>query len=395
MHITQSYCLKKLRVMGKKFLFWTGLSGLLIVELFSVYLIMPFPGSQEIQSLDLAYFLYRWRWIFRIFFIGLLVYGSLDSLWQRKWIPYAAIVFVTACILMLQFKMSADRMFLQPRNLNMAAAPQNNVDPARLVIGVEKDGEARAYPIQYLAYHHQVLDSLAGKPIMVTYCNVCRTGRVFEPFVDGHYETFRLVGMDRYNAMFEDATTGSWWRQATGEAVQGPLRGRQLPEIFSIQTSLRAWMTLHPQSLVMQADEAFNQRYDSTTHYETGRSRKKLTGTDSLSWRRKSWVVGLVHRGQERAYDWNQLLEKRILPDTLGGMPVFLVVSADSASFFAFEQPVGTTTLSIRSDTIEINGRRYRLDGKGLDTNAVLNRVRAYQEFWHSWETFHPLGSRH
>jgi hypothetical protein len=218
---------------------------------------------------------------------------------------------------------------------------------------------------------------------------------VFEPIVDGHHENFRLVGMDRYNAMFEDATTGSWWRQATGEAVKGPLSGRQLPEIFCEQTSLLAWMKLHPQSLVMQADEAFDKRYDSTTNYETGRSRKKLTGTDSLSWKRKSRVVGLVHRGRERAYDWNQLLGKKILTDTLGGMPVFLVVSADSAGFFAFEQPEGTTTLSIRSDTIEVNGRRYRLDGKEIDTNAVLNRVRAYQEFWHSWETFHPLGSRH
>jgi hypothetical protein len=39
---------------------------------------------------------------------------------------------------------------------------------------------------------------------MITYCTVCRTGRVFSPDVDGKPETFRLVGMDHFNAMFED-----------------------------------------------------------------------------------------------------------------------------------------------------------------------------------------------
>ena len=32
--------------------------------------------------------------------------------------------------------------------------------------------------------------------------------------------------------MFEDATTGSWWRQANGEAVAGPLEGMTLPEVL-------------------------------------------------------------------------------------------------------------------------------------------------------------------
>ena len=93
-------------------------------------------------------------------------------------------------------------------------------------MGVLVNGEARAYPIQFLGYHHQVRDTIAGQPIIVTFCTVCRTGRVFSPFVDGAPETFRLAGMDHFNAMFEDATTGSWWRQATGEAIAGPRRGK-------------------------------------------------------------------------------------------------------------------------------------------------------------------------
>jgi hypothetical protein len=66
---------------------------------------------------------------------------------------------------------------------------------------------------------HQVRDSINHIPVMVTYCTVCRTGRIYNPIVNGKAETFRLVGMDHFNAMFEDATTKSWWRQSTGECI--------------------------------------------------------------------------------------------------------------------------------------------------------------------------------
>ena len=48
--------------------FYAGLIGLLLFEIANVYFIMPMPGSQEMNSIDLAYFLYRWRWVFRVIF---------------------------------------------------------------------------------------------------------------------------------------------------------------------------------------------------------------------------------------------------------------------------------------------------------------------------------------
>ena len=38
-----------------------------------------------------------------------------------------------------------------------------------LVLGVEWMGEARAYPIRMLTYHHIVNDTVAGRPLLVTY----------------------------------------------------------------------------------------------------------------------------------------------------------------------------------------------------------------------------------
>ncbi len=38
-----------------------------------------------------------------------------------------------------------------------------------LVLGLEWMGEARAYPIRMLTYHHIVNDTVAGRPLLVTY----------------------------------------------------------------------------------------------------------------------------------------------------------------------------------------------------------------------------------
>ncbi len=215
-----------------KRLFWPALLVFALFEIAHVYLIMPMPGSQRTDSLAVAYGLHSWRWPVRAA-LGLLVAaGALRAFTGRgKWFAAPALLVVGALTWFVNARMSADHMFLQPAQLAFAPRAACGLDDAAVVLGVEHGGEAKAWPIRYLVYHHQVQDSVGGEPVLVTYCSVCRTGRVFSPIVDGRHESFRLVGMDHFNAMLEDATTGSWWRQATGEAVAGPLAGTQLAEV--------------------------------------------------------------------------------------------------------------------------------------------------------------------
>ncbi len=370
-------------------LFYSALIGLVLFEILNVYFIMPMPGSQQMNSIGLAYFLYSWRWIFRSIFCMLILVSFLKTSWKRKWIPIVVLVVLSPVIYAINFKMSADHMFLQTNKLVMADASANKVETSRLVIGVTKNGFAKAYPVQFLGYHHQVLDSLNGEPIIVTYCTVCRTGRVYQPIVNGKYETFRLVGMDHFNAMFEDATTKSWWRQVNGDAIAGKLKGEHLPEFFSTQTSLADWLQLHPNSLIMQPNAVDSTNYVSSD-YENGTSSNTLTGTDSLSWKDKSWVVGVKVNRQTKAYDWNQLVAKRIINDQIGGVPVLIMIAADNKSFFAFERNADTDVFSLRSDTLIQSSSQYHLDGTAMGAYASLKKIPAYQEFWHSWRTFNP-----
>lgn len=373
-----------------KKLFYTGLAGLLVFEILNVYFIMPMPGSQEMNSIDVAYFLYAWRWIFRILFSVMILYGLLMSKWKFRWLPFALVGLLIVSIYMLNFKLAADHMFYQARKVLMVKADSNKVNTERLIIGVVGNGFAKAYPVQYIGYHHQVADSLGTQPILVTYCTVCRSGRVFEPVVNGKYEKFRLVGMDHFNAMFEDVSTKSWWRQATGEAIAGKLKGQKLPEVLSTQTSLAEWLKLYPNSLIMQADPSYVSSYDSTLKYESGKSKSKLTGTDSLSWKDKSWVIAVRAGTASKAYDWNKLKSERLVRDTINGIYVLLILAPDNKSFFAFDVPSNDVSASLQNDTLIYDHAAYRLDGSAINTAGNLKRLPVYQEFWHSWRTFHP-----
>jgi hypothetical protein len=371
-----------------KKIFYAGFFGLLLFEILNVYLIMPMPGSQKMNSIDIAYFLYQWRWVLRGFFTVALLVGLFRANWKRKWTLAIPLLLVTAVIYMVNFQMAADHMFYQPQKLLMVTAAGNKVDTNRLIIGIVNNGEAKAYPIQFLGFHHQVQDSIGGKPVIVTYCTVCRSGRVYEPVVNGKLEQFRLVGMDHFNAMFEDADTKSWWRQATGQAITGKSKGLQLPEFFSAQTSLAEWLRLNPNSLIMQADPAFVHEFDTTFNYETGKSKSKLTGTDSISGKDKSWVIGVKAGTKRKAYDWNKLKKERIILDKIGDTPVMVVLAGDDKSFFAFERPDKNTSFTLKNDTIFGADHYYNIDGKAIGNTASLKPLPAYQEFWHSWRTF-------
>jgi hypothetical protein len=376
--------------MNKK-TFYAGLLLLALFELANVWFIMPLPYSQRVRSIDIAYALHRYRWVFRVAF-GLMILAGARPAFRvaawRKVFPILAVAVLGLVTYGTNFVMAADAIFIAPASLDMQPAERNTVDPARLVVGVEVDGQARAYPVQFIGYHHQVRDTVNGKSIMVSFCTVCRTGRVFQPTVNGTTENFRLVGMDHFNAMFEDKTTGSWWRQANGEAIAGPLKGTTLEEIESQQVTLARWLDMHPASLIMQPDSALAGKYSKSFDYETGRSKSSLTGTDSVSWNDKAWVVGITHNGESVAFDWNRLKRDRVINHAVGGTPVVIALASDTASFVAYARPDTASRFIVRNDSLVGGGQVYDLSGRS--SKGRLVQLKASQEFWHSWRTFQP-----
>src|SRR5688572_15377054 len=118
-----------------KKLFWLGWTGLLLFEVANVYFIMPMSGSQRMNSIDAAYFLYRWRWVIRGLFALMLIIGLIRANWHRKW-KWALVLpllVLAGVIYMANFNMAADAMFRQPKQFVLAGAAENEVDSNRLV----------------------------------------------------------------------------------------------------------------------------------------------------------------------------------------------------------------------------------------------------------------------
>ena len=101
-------------------------------------------------------------------------------------------------------------------------------------------------------------------------------------------------------------------------------------------------------------------------------------------------MIGVRVGKEKKAYDWNELKEKRLIADNIAGTPIILVLAEDNKSFFAFETPNASSLFTLNGDTLKLNGHHYRIDGQGIDTSFSLKPLRASQEFWHSWRTFNP-----
>src|SRR5688572_28398996 len=194
----------------KKYYTWmlsVGVLVLIIPGILRTYSMMPFPGSQTMETMSIAYYIDRYLLLTRIIGLLLMVLPILNiylngKLKGRIWRS----VLIIACVGIFYFMTSfhAEKIFEEPKEKIFATSATNEVPLDKLVIGVEINGQTKAYPIQFIGYHHKVQDSVGGRPVLVTYCTMCRSGRVFDPIIEGAHQTFRLVGARHYNAVIED-----------------------------------------------------------------------------------------------------------------------------------------------------------------------------------------------
>lgn len=389
--------------MKRTLLLVTGLLILLATEILRVYFIMPFPGSQKANTINIAYFLNNYIWWFRvlglILFVPPMLYIFSHSKWWKKILLGIFVLLYATVFYAFNFKFLADKMFIQPQHKILVTVADNKIDSNKLIIGVFMNGQAKAYPIEIIGYHHQVQDTVGGEPVMVTYCSVCRTGRVFSPVMNGKFEKFRLVGMDHFNAMFEDATTKSWWRQVTGIAIAGPLKGSALKELPSEQMRLGAWISKYPNTLIMQPDAVFVKQYKGLEGFDEGTINSGLEKRDSGSWKFKSWVVGVVKDGHAKAYDWNELVKQRVINDTFQNMTLVLVLENDNRSFHVYNRQLNDKLLNLTLDAATqtlkdaATNSVWNMNGECIEgelKGSKLSVIQSYQEFWHSWQGFHP-----
>ena len=126
--------------------------------------------------------------------------------------------------------------------------------PTTNVLGVEIDGRTKAYPMDGADQRACFNDSLADQEISVFWYQPTRTAVAFRRKLDGRTLTFYADSISPESAPFKDRETGTRWTLA-GRGVDGPLRGKELRWVSSVQCRWYAWAAEYPRTQLHDPSE--------------------------------------------------------------------------------------------------------------------------------------------
>ena len=122
------------------------------------------------------------------------------------------------------------------------------------VLGLELNGEARAYRISDLAHSSWVVnDKLGGRDVVILYYHATGTAAAYVPRTEGDGSTDVSLVFDGSDpiAPFRDKTTSSWWG-VEGRARSGPLAEKTLEWLPAVQCKWFAWAGEYPKTSVFK-----------------------------------------------------------------------------------------------------------------------------------------------
>ena len=143
------------------------------VVLVPVLLLKPF-SAQTARSVAIAYHFREAAPLVSLAGAGLVLLGTLAA-WPRRgrWARLALVgsLVVAGGAFWFARQNHFEWMFGPLKNPAYASAAEASafVDPADMVIAVELRGDAVAYPVRQMAYHHVLNDQVGGVPIVSTY----------------------------------------------------------------------------------------------------------------------------------------------------------------------------------------------------------------------------------
>ena len=246
----------------------------------------------------------------------------------------------------------------------IAAIEADYLEADDRIVGIEINGEARAYPVSILNWHEIVNDRIGERYFAITYCPLCGTAVAFDATIDGEATEFGVSGL-LYNSdvLLYDRATESLWSQIMSESVAGPRVGMRLTPLPISHTTWRDWLQRHPDSVVLSNDTGFSRDYSRNPYagYETSRTTYFAVNNEAPdNYHPKEVVVGLGIDGVYKAYPFIELDKqgKERFSDSVNG------------TRFNFEWDSENRSITI--------------------TNDAGEAVAGIQGFWFAWFAFHP-----
>jgi len=287
----------------------------------------------------------------------------------------------------------------------VAASEATFLQDDDIMLGVVSDKVAKAFPAADLSQHGAVFDKMPDGPISVTWCGVCNTGVVFRAEVKGrtlHFQYDRMVGA---NEVQKDLETGTSWQQATGEAIDGPLKGTRLTLYPVVRTTWAEWRKRYPHTMVLKPLPGYAERMPIQSTRIKAVTRLGPEGAPNgalaLDMRlpARETVAGLDVGGESVAYPFSALRITRVVNDRVGGLPIVIVHQPSSDTTTAFDARSKGKVLTFQAangdaSTVTDLETRSTWNAYGLCLEGPLKGTQLKQlilvpQFWFAWSQFH------
>lgn len=281
----------------------------------------------------------------------------------------------------------------------VAAADADFLSDSDTVIGLNLNGDARAYPLLILVWHEIVNDEVGGIPVAVTYCPLCYTSQVFERVIQGEAVEFGTTGkLYQSNLLMYDRLTDTYWSQVLGTAVKGPLSGDRLERVPFDIVSWGDWKVLHPETVVLSTDTGHIRSYGVDpygTYYTDPRIIFPVDNPDDRM-HPKEIVIGLGLGGVHKAYRQADIESAVAINDSVGGTDV-LLLSMFPGNTRAFDRVLDGQVLSFVHEDGRVtdlgSGSEWNYDGLAISGSLAgeqLERLAIEPGFWFEWATIYP-----
>lgn len=251
-----------------------------------------------------------------------------------------------------------------PKFVSAALADRDFLDNSEFVIGLERGGVKRAYPISILNWHEIVNDKVGEEYIAISFCPLCYTGNAFERVVDGEPSEFGVSGyLINSNLVMYDRKTESLWEQLTGEAIVGPKTGTKLKKITVSTMPWIDWKTLHPDTMVLSTDTGYENDY-------------------------KQFPYGDYNTSNDIFFALENTDDRLMKKDLIYGVKVFDKMKAYPVSSIQEEFPNGGEF----EDTVGGHSVKVKIENKRFTVYDAQTREEIISQigFWFSWVAFYP-----
>jgi len=197
-----------------------------------------------------------------------------------------------------------------------------------------------------------------------------------------------------------DEETGSWWQQVSGECIAGPLKGRLLNPLTHDEVSFAVWKREQPEGKVLQPDERVKSKYAPANWEERMEKAPVVTpisAGDPLTPR--ALVIGIQIGKASKAYPLSKIQANAPVSDTVGGVPVVILVNEDKKSVRVFERLADGNVLEFSakpnsSQLIDAGTESlWDFTGKAVSgplAGHQLRQVKMLSDYWFDWKIYHP-----